>query len=154
MSLFSSSTSMDMQTPTVGCNIAHGADVSPRTPALAKTQLQPHAKLRVAILGSSGSIGTQTLDVCRRHADKIDVVALSVHSSTDKLVAQVQEFKPRYAVVSNKTHAHDAILQQLPSTTTLTCGARALEELVYADDIDCVVCALSLIHISEPTRPY
>lgn len=153
MSLFSSSTSMDMQTSTVGCNIAHGADVSPRTsvslqsshvrtPAPAKTQVKPHAKLRVAILGSSGSIGTQTLDVCRRHADKIDVVALSVHSSTDKLVAQAQEFKPRYAVVSNKTHAHDAILQQLPSTTTLTCGARALEELVYADDIDCVVCAV------------
>ncbi|MGN0287753.1 MAG: 1-deoxy-D-xylulose-5-phosphate reductoisomerase, partial [Atopobiaceae bacterium] len=38
--------------------------------------------LRVAVLGCSGSIGTQTLDVCRQHADKVQVVALSVNTST------------------------------------------------------------------------
>ena len=53
-----------------------------------------NARIRVAVLGCSGSIGRQTLDVCRRHRDRVSVVALSVNSSTGELVAAAREFGP------------------------------------------------------------
>ena len=48
--------------------------------------------MRLAVLGSTGSVGTQTLDVVRAHPDKLQVTALAVQSSTDTLVAQAYEF--------------------------------------------------------------
>lgn len=50
------------------------------------------AKRRIAVLGSTGSIGTQTLDVVRQHGDKLEIVGLAVNSSLDVLLAQAREF--------------------------------------------------------------
>lgn len=54
---------------------------------------------KVAVLGSTGSIGTQTLDILRRYADKFDVVSLVAYSNTQKLAEQAQEFKPKYTAL-------------------------------------------------------
>ena len=81
---------------------------------------------RIAVLGSSGSIGTQTLDVVRQHPDKLSVVALAVHSSRELLAEQAREFgvAPERAVVES-----DA-------------GMDAVLELVGDPDVDLVVNAL------------
>lgn len=98
--------------------------------------------LRVAVLGCTGSIGTQTLDVCRQHADKVRIVALSAYASTDALVAAAREFGVSHACVADERHAHDGVLDELPVSCELTCGPDALAELAALPDVDCVVNAL------------
>ena len=58
---------------------------------------------RVAIAGSSGSIGTQTLDVLRAEGDRYEVVGLGVGSSIDALIAQAREFHPKVVAVADPT---------------------------------------------------
>ena len=60
---------------------------------------------RITILGSTGSIGTQTLDVVRKNKDKFQVVAISANSSIDLLLEQIMEFSPKYVAVYNKESA-------------------------------------------------
>ncbi len=103
------------------------------------TRRQP---LRVAVLGCSGSIGKQTLDVCRRHADKLQVTALSVHGSTDAMVAAAREFGANHVCVADKRHARDAVLDELPQGCELGIGSEALARLASLPDVDCVVNAL------------
>ena len=100
------------------------------------------APLRVAVLGCSGSIGTQTLDVCRRHPDRLRVVALSVNSSTDALVAAAREFGARHVAVADPAHAADGALDGLPAGCELTSGAQAVTDLASLDEVDVVVNAL------------
>ncbi len=52
---------------------------------------------KIAILGSTGSIGTQALDLCRRHPDRFQVTALTARGSREKLFEQVREFRPGIA---------------------------------------------------------
>lgn len=99
-------------------------------------------QLRIAILGCSGSIGTQALDVCRQHADNLEVVALSVNSSTDALVSAAREFNVRAVAVSDPEHAHDPVLSELPSGCELAFGAEATCDLARRDDVDCVLVAI------------
>ena len=61
--------------------------------------------MQVTVLGSTGSIGTNTLDVVARHLDLYQVFALSAHSQVDLLLAQCLQFKPRYAVMTSATAA-------------------------------------------------
>ena len=98
--------------------------------------------LRVAVLGCSGSIGTQTLDVCRRHADRLRVVALSVSSSTDALVSAAREFSAAHVAVADPAHAQDPVLGELPAGCRLASGAQAVTELATLPDVDVVVNAL------------
>ena len=65
------------------------------------------AKRRIAVLGSTGSIGTQTLDVVRQHGDKLEIVGLAVNSSLDVLLAQAREFGVRHLAVGNAALAND-----------------------------------------------
>ena len=69
--------------------------------------------VRVAIAGSSGSIGTQTLDVIAQSPDKFEVVALGVGSSVDVVVEQARRWKPRVVVVADET-ARSKVAAQLP----------------------------------------
>ena len=101
-----------------------------------------HQPLRVAVLGCSGSIGTQTLDVCRQHADKVQVVALSVHGSTKALVAAAREFGVSHVAVSDERHAHDAILGELPQGCVLHTGPEGVVALGELPEVDCVVSAV------------
>ena len=90
----------------------------------------PHAPrrrpLRVAILGCSGSVGQQTLDVCRHHTDRLQVVALAVHSSCAALVAAAHEFHPTCVAVADESCRHDALLANLPENCKLTFGSEAV----------------------------
>ncbi|SFJ32190.1 1-deoxy-D-xylulose 5-phosphate reductoisomerase [Terrisporobacter glycolicus] len=61
---------------------------------------------RITILGSTGSIGTQTLDVVRKNKDKFEVVAISANSSIDLLLEQILEFNPKYVAVYNEESAN------------------------------------------------
>jgi 1-deoxy-D-xylulose-5-phosphate reductoisomerase len=98
--------------------------------------------LRVAVLGCSGSIGTQSLDVCRQHADKVEVVALSVHGSTDALVKAAREFGVARVAVADPSHGQDPVLQELPAGCGVGIGPQAVVELAVLDDVDCVVSAV------------
>ena len=98
--------------------------------------------VRVAILGCSGSIGTQTLDVCRRHADRVRVVALSVSSSTGALVSAAREFCCSHVAVADERHASDPVLSELPAGCACAAGSRAVTELACLPEVDVVVNAL------------
>lgn len=100
------------------------------------------APIRIAVLGCSGSIGRQTLDVARRHADKVSVVALSVNSSTEALVAAAREFGCVHVAVADPAHAKDGVLEGLPEGCACSFGAEAVRELAVLDDVDVVVNAL------------
>lgn len=107
-----------------------------------QTTYGPDGRLRVAILGCTGSIGTQALDVCRQHADRLQVTALSVNSSTSELVAAAREFSVSAVAVADVAHGDDAVLQELPEGTKLGVGAQAVCELARRDDVDCVLVAI------------
>ena len=65
---------------------------------------------KIVVLGSTGSIGTQTLDVARRHPDKLEVIALAANSSVDAVLAQAHEFRVRNIAFGNAELARDARL--------------------------------------------
>ena len=98
--------------------------------------------IRLAVLGCSGSIGTQTLDVCRHHPDKLQVVALSVNSSCEKLVQYAREFGCAHVAVADVSHQGDPLLEELPDGCELTFGPDAVTALAELADVDVVVNAL------------
>lgn len=98
--------------------------------------------VRVAVLGCSGSIGTQTLDVCRNHPERVRVVALSVNRSTRALVAAQREFGAAHVAVADESHARDAALADLSDGCELACGDAAVTALAELPEVDVVVNAL------------
>ncbi|SEH57347.1 MULTISPECIES: 1-deoxy-D-xylulose-5-phosphate reductoisomerase [Atopobiaceae] len=98
--------------------------------------------LRVAILGASGSIGTQTLDVCRQHSDKLRVVAISVFGSVAKAAAIAREFSVEHVVIVEEQRKGDPAVAQIPDSCDVSFGDDALVDLVARDDVDCVVSAV------------
>lgn len=101
------------------------------------------SKIRVALLGSTGSIGTQTLDVARMHPDKIEVVALAAGGRVDALVAQALEFGVRHLALGNEECRGATALNQLGDDVQVDFGAAAVAALVQLEDVDIVVNALS-----------
>jgi 1-deoxy-D-xylulose-5-phosphate reductoisomerase len=99
---------------------------------------------RVAILGSTGSVGTSTLDVLSRHADQFDVVGLSAYRRVDELVAQCLRWRPRVAVLPDETTALAArlALAEQGCTTEVQVGEAALCALAGANDVDAVMAAI------------
>jgi 1-deoxy-D-xylulose-5-phosphate reductoisomerase len=94
------------------------------------------AQTTVAVLGSTGSIGVQTLDVVRAEAGTYDVVALGAGTSVDALAAQADEFRPSVVAISDESRASE--LQALvPSGTEVVAGAGALAAV--SADADVVV---------------
>ena len=102
---------------------------------------RPHV-LRVAVLGCSGSIGMQTLDVCRQHADRLKVVALSVNSSCERLVEAACEFGATHLAVADASRKGDVALEEVPSGCELGVGPDAVMALAGRPDVDCVVNAV------------
>ncbi len=68
----------------------------------------PMQRQRLVILGSTGSIGTSTLDVVSRHPERFEVVGLSAQQRIDELIAQCLRWQPRWAVVPDEARAHGA----------------------------------------------
>lgn len=96
---------------------------------------------RISILGSTGSIGTQTLDVVAMHPEQFIVDGLAAGSNTDLLLEQVRRFNPRRVSVSTKQHA-DEIRSILPSGVELYYGNEGLVEIAAGGEAETVVTAL------------
>ena len=97
---------------------------------------------QIAILGSTGSIGTQTLDVVRQHPTEFGVYALTAHRSVELLIEQALEFNPAVVCIADEScypRLREA-LSDLP--IRVMAGERALEELVTMPAIDVVVAAM------------
>ncbi len=90
--------------------------------------------MRVAIAGSTGSIGTQTLDVVRAAVGRVEVSALSARSSVDLLVAQACEFFPDVVVVGDPSCA-SAVAAAVPAGTAVVVGDEGPEALAAAADV-------------------
>jgi 1-deoxy-D-xylulose-5-phosphate reductoisomerase len=88
----------------------------------------------VAVLGSSGSIGTQTLDIVRSEPDRYRVVALGVARSVGTVIAQAEEFRPDVVAVVDESQAA-AIGDRLPHGTQLLVGDRAMAEAATSADV-------------------
>nr|NNM90011.1 1-deoxy-D-xylulose-5-phosphate reductoisomerase [Bacilli bacterium] len=84
----------------------------------------------VSILGATGSIGTQTLDVLRQHRDRFQVGALTTFRRVSELKAMIEEFEPQHVVVSNKQQ-RDEIIRDYPKVDILY-GANAYTEIAGA----------------------
>lgn len=107
-----------------------------------RERIDSHARTRVAILGCTGSIGTQALDVCRQHADRLQVVALSAHSRTEELVRFAREFDVAHTAVTDPSHSADQILSELPHGCDLLTGEDSAAELARMDDCDAVLVSI------------
>lgn len=96
----------------------------------------------IAILGSTGSIGTQTLEVVREHPDLFEVYALTAHNNVDLLIQQAREFQPEMAVIANETLYSELkeALQDLP--IKVWAGEEAVSQVVEAEPIQIVLTAL------------
>ena len=97
---------------------------------------------QIAILGSTGSIGTQTLDVVRQHPEAFSVYALTAHRSVDMLIQQALEFNP--AVVCIADEAYYPRLREALSDLPIQvmAGEKAIAEMVTMPEIDVVVAAM------------
>lgn len=96
---------------------------------------------KIALLGSTGSIGRQTLDVVRDHPERFEVVALTAHSNEELLLAQIEEFKPRLAVLVDAAAASRLKARYHGKTRILT-GQEALLEAATIEEADVVVTAV------------
>ena len=92
---------------------------------------------RIAVLGSTGSIGVQTLDVVRRHPDKLQVVALAAGRRAEEAFAQAAEFGVRYVALGQVPEGAEA-----PAGVEVAVGADAVAALVALPEVDVVVNAL------------
>lgn len=96
---------------------------------------------KVAVLGSTGSIGTQTLDVVSREPDGYEVVGLAAGSNAELLLEQARKFRPRLVSVASRELA-ESIRPRLPEGTKLVYGEEGLIEVAAGTGADYVVCAL------------
>jgi|TARA_R100000388_G_scaffold95028_1_gene85879 1-deoxy-D-xylulose-5-phosphate reductoisomerase len=97
-------------------------------------------KQKLAILGSTGSIGTQALDIVRQHPDKFEVIALTAHSNWELLAQQVKEFTPSFAAISNEDHLDD--LKATVSGVEIISGSENLPSIATLDEADIILNSL------------
>ena len=98
--------------------------------------------LRVAVLGSTGSIGTSTLDVIAASPERFSPFLLAAHRSTRQLLEQAQACRPRWVVVVDPAAAAEIGAGALPEGTSLAVGPEALDDLVRSPEVDRVVSAI------------
>ena len=97
---------------------------------------------KIAILGSTGSIGTQALDVIKSNAERFSVEVLTAGSNWELLVQQAIEFKPNAVVIGNETHYEKVRAALDPHFIKVYAGVKAIEQVVEMEDIDMVLTAL------------
>ncbi len=97
---------------------------------------------RLLLLGSTGSIGTQTLDCVRASPGALAIEALAARSSVAELAAQAHEFRPRRVALADETRAEE-LARALPAGCELLTGERSLEELARTAEYD--VCVNGLV---------
>ena len=100
-------------------------------------------KKQLCILGSTGSIGTQALDVVRQHSDLYEIYCLTANNSVEKLAQQAHEFNPAAVVIANEDHYKKLqnLLSDRPDIKVYA-GREALEQIVEAEPIDMVLASM------------
>ena len=100
-------------------------------------------KKQIAILGSTGSIGTQALQVIEEHNDLYEVYCLTANNRVKELAEQARKFRPAAVVIANEAHYDElkAMLSDVPEVKVYA-GTRAIDEIVEADPIDMVLTAM------------
>lgn len=101
-------------------------------------------KQKITVLGSTGSIGKNTLDVVARHPDRYEVFALSAATQVDLMLEQCAQFKPRFAVMASAPHAQllaEKIKQNGLQTSVLQAQG-ALEIIASHEEVDAVMAAI------------
>ncbi|MBQ6423209.1 MAG: 1-deoxy-D-xylulose-5-phosphate reductoisomerase [Prevotella sp.] len=100
-------------------------------------------KQQICILGSTGSIGTQALDVIAQHGDRYEVYALTANSRWQQLAQQARRFSPAAVVIADDTYYNNLreALADLPDIKVYA-GSKALDEIVEAASIDMVLTAM------------
>ena len=108
---------------------------------------------KVTVLGATGSIGVNTLDVIRRHPDRYRVFALCAHTQIDKLFDQISEFKPEFAVVRDAALAAELGMRCRDAglSTVVRHGMAALVDMAAHPDVDTVMAAIVGAAGLEPT---
>lgn len=112
--------------------------------------MSENKRRRIAVLGSTGSIGTQTLDVVRRHPDKLEIVALTCGTRAEELLAQARAFGVCHLALGDERLASAPVSGELCSYVeaashtegTIGFGAQAVADLVQLPEVDVVVNAL------------
>ncbi|KPQ11034.1 MAG: 1-deoxy-D-xylulose-5-phosphate reductoisomerase Dxr [Algoriphagus marincola HL-49] len=97
---------------------------------------------RVAILGSTGSIGTQTLEVIRQHPENFQVEVLTAQNNCDLLIKQALEFQPNAVVITNESKYQVVRDALIPHDIKVFAGPKALAQVVEMETIDVVLTAL------------
>ena len=100
-------------------------------------------KQQICILGSTGSIGTQALDVIEQHADVYEVYALTANNQGEKLAAQARKFQPSAVVIANEIY-YETLQKALYDKPNIKiyAGKEALKQLVEAEPINMVLTAM------------
>ncbi|MBN2143329.1 MAG: 1-deoxy-D-xylulose-5-phosphate reductoisomerase [Candidatus Aureabacteria bacterium] len=98
-------------------------------------------KKRIAVLGSTGSIGRSTLDVVRHQKDLFEVFALTAHTNSDMLLNQINEFHPKVAVLTSDMAAEE-VRKKAPPNVKVLYGEACLEEVASAKSVDFVMAAM------------
>lgn len=101
-----------------------------------------HPRNRIAVLGSTGSIGTSCLDVIAAHGDRLELAGITAHDRWKSLAEQSHRFRPRWAVVSNADHRRAIEPPSFPQGTEVHFGAEGVERLAAHADVDTVVCGI------------
>lgn len=108
-------------------------------------------KKQICILGSTGSIGTQALDVIRQHLDLYEAYALTANDSVEKLAEQAREFNPAAVVIANEARYEELKAKLADTDVKVYAGHKALCEIVEAGPVDMVLAALVGFAGLEPT---
>ena len=96
---------------------------------------------KIGILGSTGSIGTQTLEIVRNNKD-LQVVALAAGKSVDKMEAQIREFSPSLAAMWTKEAADELRIRVADTNTKVLCGMEGLLEIAVMEEMEVLVTAI------------
>ena len=101
-------------------------------------------KQKITVLGSTGSIGTNTLDVVARHPEQYEIFALSASTQVDLMLKQCAQFKPRFAVMASAPHAQQLAegVKQNGLVTQVLQAQDALEVIASHPDVDAVMAAI------------
>lgn len=115
---------------------------------------------RIALLGSTGSIGTQTLDVVREHAGEYEAYALTAGHNAELLIAQAREFRPEAVVIADESRYETVREALVDLPIKVWAGAEAICDVARLPEVDVVVTAWWVSpdcaprwRLSKPAKP-
>jgi 1-deoxy-D-xylulose-5-phosphate reductoisomerase len=118
------------------------APATPMTNTTAAREAASSDTKRIAVLGSTGSIGTSALEVIAGSTGRLRAVALSAHRRLDRLVTQAHQFRPKWVIATDEVAADRFRWNGLPVGTELVVGERGLEEIAKSEEVDLVLAGI------------